>query len=52
MGKYKQLTENQRSQIYALKKVLNSQQAIADVIGVNQAAISRGAPSMNNNYRV
>ena len=41
MGKYKQLTENQRSQIYALKKVLNSQQAIADVIGVNQATISR-----------
>ena len=41
MGKYKQLTENQRSQIYELKKVLDSHQAIADVIGVNQATISR-----------
>ena len=41
MGKYKQLTSDQRSQIYALKIVLNSQAAIADVVGVNQATISR-----------
>ncbi|MDP6771587.1 MAG: IS30 family transposase [Anaerolineales bacterium] len=41
MGKYTQLTPDQRSQIYALKKVLESQQAIADVIGVHQATISR-----------
>lgn len=41
MRTYKQLTYEQRCQIYALKKINHSQQAIADVIGVNQSAISR-----------
>jgi len=41
MKSYKQLTYEQRCQIYALKKTNNSQQVIADFIGVNQSAISR-----------
>jgi IS30 family transposase len=41
MKSYKQLTYEQRCQIYALKKTNNSQQVIADLIGVNQSVISR-----------
>jgi IS30 family transposase len=41
MKSYKQLTKEQRCQIYAMKKTNNSQQAIANLIGVNQSAISR-----------
>ena len=38
---YKQLTYEQRCQIYALKKSDMSQQYIADMIGVSQSTISR-----------
>jgi len=41
MKSYKQLTYEQRCQIYALKKTNKSQQVIADLIGVNQSVISR-----------
>ncbi|MBL1275035.1 MAG: IS30 family transposase [Ectothiorhodospiraceae bacterium] len=41
MKPYKQLTYEQRCQIYVLKKRDLTQQAIADAIGVSQAAISR-----------
>lgn len=41
MNSYKQLTYEQRCQIYILKKSGMSQQAIADTIGVSQSAISR-----------
>ena len=53
MKSYKQLTYEQRCQIYALKKTNNSQQAIANVIGVTQSAISRELKrnSGNRGYR-
>ena len=38
---YKQLTNDQRCQIYTLKKRGDSQRAIAEFIGVNQSTISR-----------
>ncbi len=38
---YKQLTYEQRCQIFALKKIGNTQQEIAGVAGVSQSAISR-----------
>ncbi len=38
---YKQITEAQRYQIYALKKKEHSQNAIAEVIGVSPSTISR-----------
>ena len=41
MSTYKQLTHEQRCQIYALKKIGLSQQQIADIIGVSQSTISR-----------
>ena len=41
MKTYKQLTYEQRCQIYVLKKSEMSQQTIADTIGVSQSAISR-----------
>ena len=41
MRNYKQLTYEQRCQIYALKKTGMSQQQIADIIGVSQSTISR-----------
>jgi IS30 family transposase len=41
MKSYKQLTYDQRCQIYILKESEMSQQAIADAIGVSQSAISR-----------
>jgi IS30 family transposase len=41
MNKYKQLTYEQRCQIYALKKTKISQQKIADSLGVHQTTISR-----------
>lgn len=41
MNSYKQLTYEQRCQIYALKKTGNTQQEIADIIGTTQSSISR-----------
>lgn len=41
MNTYKQLTYEQRCQIYALKKSDNSQQKIATIIGTSQSAVSR-----------
>ncbi len=41
MGKYHQLTEAQRYQIYALKKVGPDQQTIARVLGVSPSTVSR-----------
>ena len=41
MKHYKQLTYEQRCQIYALKKTKMSQQEMADSVGVSQSAISR-----------
>ena len=41
MQTYKQLTYEQRCQIYALKNIGKSQQAIAEQIGINQSSISR-----------
>ena len=38
---YKQITEAQRYQIYALKKKKHSQNAIAEVIGVHPSTVSR-----------
>ncbi|NOX49319.1 MAG: helix-turn-helix domain-containing protein [Gammaproteobacteria bacterium] len=41
MKPYKQLTYEQRCQIYVLKKRDLAQQAIADAIGASQSAVSR-----------
>ena len=41
MGHYTQLTEQQRYQIYALMKAEHNQTAIASIIGVHKATISR-----------
>jgi IS30 family transposase len=41
MKKYKQLTYEQRCQIYALKKTKISQQEVADSLGVHPSIISR-----------
>ena len=41
MKSYKQLTQEQRCQIYALKKSNLSQKAIADIVEVSQSTISR-----------
>ncbi len=41
MKTYKQLTYEQRCQIFVLKKIGNTQQEIADAVGVSQSAISR-----------
>ena len=41
MQTYKQLTYEQRCQIYALKKTNISQQKIANIIGASQSAVSR-----------
>ena len=41
MNHYKQLTYEQRCQIYALNKTKMSQQEMADSVGVSQSAISR-----------
>ena len=41
MTHYTQLTETQRYQIYALHKGLNTQKAIAQIIGVHPSTISR-----------
>ena len=41
MGSYHQLTEPQRYQIYALKKVGQDQQTIATVLGVSPSTVSR-----------
>ena len=41
MGSYHQLTEPQRYQIYALKKVGQDQQTIAAVLGVSPSTVSR-----------
>jgi IS30 family transposase len=38
---YKQLTSEQRYQIYALKKMEHNQSEIADCIGVHKSTISR-----------
>ena len=38
---YKQITEGQRYQIYALKKKNHSQKEIAEVIGVHPSTVSR-----------
>ncbi len=41
MSENKQQVYEQRCQIYALKKTKISQQKIADIVGVDQSAISR-----------
>lgn len=41
MRKYRQLTEDDRIEIYALKQAGNRQKAIADAIGVSKSTISR-----------
>lgn len=41
MRTYRQLTQAQRYQIYALRKVKHSLQEIADVIGVHKSSVSR-----------
>ena len=41
MGSYNQLTEAQRYQIYALKKVGQDQQTIASVLGVSPSTVCR-----------
>jgi hypothetical protein len=41
MGSYNQLTEAQRYQIYALKKVRQDQQTIASVLGVSRSTVCR-----------
>jgi len=41
MRAYHRLTEGERNQVYALKKVGFPQRAIADQIGVNKSTISR-----------
>jgi IS30 family transposase len=41
MGSYHQLTEPQRYQIYALKKVGQDQQTIATLVGVSPSTVSR-----------
>ncbi len=41
MKSYKQLTHEQRCQIYALKKSDLSQKAIADIVEVSQSTLSR-----------
>lgn len=41
MGSYHQLTEPQRYQIYALKKVGQDQQTIAAILGVSPSTVSR-----------
>ena len=41
MRSYQQLTQAQRYQIYALKKMGHNQTEIAETIGVHKATISR-----------
>ena len=41
MSTYKQLTQEQRYQIYALKKAGHQQTEIANVLGVHKSTISR-----------
>jgi IS30 family transposase len=47
---YKQLTQEQRYQIYALKQVEQKNKRIAEILGVHESTISREFKSILNRF--
>ena len=50
MHAYKQLTDEQRCQIYALKNIVQLQQVIAQEIGINQSSVSSVSSVSRESY--